>query len=177
MKEAIKLCTEALLHPFEGYHIRLPDGGCKSYPDPASPLGRGKFSKQEISSMTLEQLTQAGRPWTIGWGSTGPDVGPNTVWTREQADNRLESDVNKFVAGMLGLSPLLQNQLPRRQAAILSFCYNCGLGNYRISTLRRRVNEEDWSGASEEIKKWNKAQGIVLAGLTRRRSAESSFLR
>jgi GH24 family phage-related lysozyme (muramidase) len=177
MKEAIKFCTELLLHPFEGYHIKLPDGGCKSYPDPASPLARGKFSREQISQMTPEQLTEAGRPWTIGWGSTGPDIGPNTVWTREQADNRLEGDVNKFVTGMLGLSPTLQDQLPRRQAAILSFCYNCGLGNYRISTLRKRVNELDWFEASEEIKKWNKAKGIVLPGLTRRRQAESTLLK
>ena len=177
MKEAIKLCTEALLHPFEGYHQRLPDGSCKSYPDPASPLGRGRISRAQASQMSEEELTIAGHPWTIGWGTTGPDIGPNTVWTRQQADSRFEQSVSKFVSGMVGLSPDIVNALPRRQAAILSFCYNCGLGNYRISTLRRRVNEENWYEASQEILKWNKAQGMVLPGLTRRRQAESAFLR
>ena len=177
MKEAIKLCTEALLHPFEGYHVRLPDGGCKSYPDPASPLGRRAIPREVVAKMSYEELKTAGHPWTIGWGSTGSDIGPDTVWTRAQADSRFESHVAYFVEGMVALSPKLPQQLPRRIAAILSFCYNCGLGNYRISTLRKRVNELDWEGASQEILKWNKAQGRVLAGLTRRRQAESLFLK
>jgi len=61
-------------------------------------------------------------------------------------------------------------------AALISFCYNCGLGNYRISTLKKRVDAEDWEGAATEIVKWNKAAGRVLPGLTRRRQAEAVFL-
>jgi len=176
MKEAAELCVKALLHPFEGYHKRLPDGSCESYPDPASPLARGRFSKLEIASMTPDQLLKAGHPWTIGWGSTGPDIIPGLVWTREQADDRSIKDLQKFISGAIGLSPILVSEPPRRLAAITSFCYNCGLGNYRVSTLRRRVNEADWEGAYLEIQKWNKAQGIVLPGLTRRRLAEARFL-
>jgi lysozyme len=65
----------------------------------------------------------------------------------------------------------------RRLAALISFAYNCGLGNYRISTLRKRVIASDWDGAATEILKWNKAAGRVLPGLTRRRQAESMLLR
>jgi lysozyme len=176
IKEAVKLCTDALLHPFEGYHKKMSNGDCESYPDPASPLGRGLVSKAQAAAMTPEQLLKAGHPWTIGWGTTGPDIVPGLVWTRQQADERFESLLSKFVAGALSLSPDLINEPPRRLAAIISFCYNCGLGNYRISTLRKRVNQADWQGAYEEIQKWNKAQGIVLAGLTRRRLAEGRFL-
>ena len=177
MKAAVELCTKVLLHPFEGYHKRLPNGDCQSYPDPASPLARGKFSKAEVAQMTPEQLLKAGHPWTIGWGITGEDIVPNLVWTRQQADERFENILTKFVQGAIGLSPNLVNEPPRRLAAIISFCYNCGLGNYRISTLRRRVNEGDWDSAYHEIQKWNKAQGIVLPGLTRRRLAEANMLR
>lgn len=176
IKEAVKLCTGVLLHPFEGYHKKLPNGDCESYPDPASPLGRGAVSKFKVSQMSTEQLLKAGHPWTIGHGITGPDIVPGLVWTREQADERFESLLNKFVNGALTLSPNLINEPPRRLAAIISFCYNCGLGSYRISTLRKRVNQGDWDGAYEEIQKWNKAQGIVLPGLTRRRLAEGKFL-
>ncbi len=175
--QAVKLCTDALLHPFEGYHKKMSNGDCESYPDPASPLGRGLVSKAQAATMTPEQLLKAGHPWTIGWGTTGPDIVPGLVWTRSQADERFEVMLSKFVAGALSLSPDLINEPPRRLAAIISFCYNCGLGNYRISTLRKRVNQGDWNGAYEEIQKWNKAQGIVLNGLTRRRLAEGNFLR
>jgi len=154
LSEAIKIATESLIKPFEGYHKRLPDGSCKAYPDPGT----------------------GGHPWTIGWGSTGKDITPDTVWTKEQAQKALEEHVLYFLSGMLKLSPSLAYEQPRRIAAVLSFCYNCGLGNYRISTFKKRVDSKDWFGASEEILKWNKAAGRVLPGLTRRRKAESLLL-
>lgn len=155
MNEAVQLSTEGLIKPFEGYHKKLPDGGCLAYPDPGT----------------------GAEPWTIGWGSTGPDIRPGTTWSLEAAQSRLSAEVAHFAVGALKLSPKLRNAHPRRFAAIISFCYNCGLGNYRVSTLKRRVDAEDWAGAQEEIVKWNKAAGRVLRGLTIRRQAEAAMLR
>lgn len=155
IEEALYLTSEKLIKPFEGYHVRLPDGGCKAYPDPAT----------------------GGHPYTIGWGSTGPDVKPDTVWTEKQAADSLKSHVMYFMKGVVVLSPSLLKAEPRRIAAIISFCYNCGLGNYRISILRKRVNDEDWEGAAKEILKWDKAAGRKMRGLTRRRMAESEYLK
>ena len=155
LEQAIKLACEVLVKPFEGYHRKLPDGGCSAYPDPGT----------------------GGKPWTIGWGSTGPNIHQNTVWTRDQAEQDLQAHLRHFAFGSLGFSPNLINEPPRRFAAIISFTYNCGLGNYKISTLRKRVNEGDWSSAYTEIQKWNKAAGRVLPGLTRRRLAEANMLR
>lgn len=154
IEEAIKLATETLIKPFEGYHRRLPDGGCAAYPDPGT----------------------GAEPWTIGWGCTGPDIRPDTVWTLEQAQDRLEAEIRHFAHAVLKLSPSLANEQPRRFAAIISFAFNCGLGNYRISTLRKRVNSKDWAEAQKEIVKWNKAAGRVLKGLTIRRQAEARML-
>ena len=153
--EAIKIAREALCKPFEGYARRLPDGSCKAYPDPGT----------------------GGNPWTIGWGSTGPEVTPETIWTQQQAEDSLDKHLLYFCAGVLKLSPKLLHEPPRRLAAIISFAYNCGLGNYRISTLKKRVDAQDWAGACDEIVKWNKAAGRVMAGLTRRRQAEAALLR
>ena len=50
MKESVELCTKVLLHPFEGYHRKLPNGDCESYPDPASPLARGVYSKDQVAA-------------------------------------------------------------------------------------------------------------------------------
>lgn len=152
---AIKLAAEALVKPFEGYHRRLPDGGCTAYPDPGT----------------------GGVPWTIGWGSTGPGITPSTVWSLQQAQIALAEHLKTFAQGVVTLSPRLLREPDRRLAALISFSYNCGLGNYRISTLKKRVDAGDWDGACVEIVKWNKAAGRVMRGLTRRREAEALLLR
>lgn len=153
--EAISLSVTALIKPFEGYARRLPSGDCIAYPDPAT----------------------GGDPWTIGYGSTGSGIGPGTMWTKDQAEQRLQEHVEYFTQGLVRLSPKLLQASPRRFAAVLSWAYNCGLGNYRISTFKKRVDAGDWEGAATECLKWNKAAGRIMAGLTRRRQAESMFMR
>lgn len=155
IRDAIALSREALVKPFEGYHRRLPDGSCVAYPDPGT----------------------GGEPWTIGWGSTGPGIHPDTVWTVEMAQEALDRELMGKALGVLKYSPGLVDALDRRFAAIISFAYNCGLGNYRISTLRRKIDAQDWESAATEILKWNKAAGRVLPGLVKRRKAESQLLR
>ena len=154
LSEAIKIASEVLIKPFEGYHKRLADGGCTAYPDPGT----------------------GGHPWTIGWGATGKDIKPGTVWNKAQAEEALQHHILYFLSGVLKLSPSLAYESPRRIAAVISFAYNCGLGNYRISTFKKRVDSKDWFGAAHEILKWNKAAGRVLPGLTRRRKAEAELL-
>lgn len=153
--EALKIAKEVLVKPFEGYHRKLPNGDCRAYPDPGT----------------------GGVPWTIGWGCTGPDIKPDTVWTMAQAEKALDAELEHFALGLVRLSPTIKNEKPSRIAALISFCYNCGLGNYRISTLKKRVDKGDWTSAQEEIIKWNKAAGRVLPGLTRRRLAEAALLK
>lgn len=152
--KAIDIATTVLIKPFEGYHKKLPCGGCHAYPDPGT----------------------GGAPWTIGWGSTGKQISKDTVWTLQQAEEALRDHVLYFAAGVLKLSPTLAQAQPKQLAAVISFCYNCGLGNYKISTFKKRVDAQDWAGAREEIVKWNKAAGRILPGLTRRRQAEAALL-
>lgn len=58
--------------------------------------------------------------------------------------------------------------------ALVSWTFNVGCGNMGSSTLVRRLNagEAPNTVAAQELPKWNKAGGNVLAGLTRRRAAE-----
>ena len=155
MKEALDLACNVLIKPFEGLARRRPDGLVQAYPDPGS----------------------GGAPWTIGYGSTGPDITPQTVWTMQQCEEALDHHVQYFFVGLCKLSPTLRNAAPRRIASVLSWAYNCGLGNYRISTFKKRIDAEDWEGAATECVKWNKAAGKVLPGLTRRRVAEAAMMR
>ena len=154
-EEAKKLAKDVLIKPFEGLARLLPDGTVTSYPDPGTK----------------------GHPWTIGWGATGPDIQPGTIWTMAQCEDALDHHINYFYVGLCKLSPTFPNASPRRIAATVSWAYNCGLGNYRISTFKKRVDASDWDGAAVECLKWNKAAGRVLTGLTRRRAAEAALMR
>jgi lysozyme len=59
--------------------------------------------------------------------------------------------------------------------AMVSFAFNVGLGNLQSSTLRMKYNRADYQGAADEFLRWNKASGVILAGLVRRRAAERLF--
>ena len=155
LSTAINLCRRVFIEPFEGYARQLPDGRCQAYPDPATK----------------------GPPWTIGFGTTGPDVKPGVTWSRAYAEQRCDAHLIEFALGLIEQSHALVDATPQRFAAILSFAYNCGLRNYRISTLRKRVNERDWDSAAREMLKWDKAAGKRMKGLTQRRQAESVMLK
>ena len=154
-EEAKKLARDVLIKPFEGLARLLPDGNVTSYPDPGTK----------------------GHPWTIGWGATGPDIQPGTIWTMQQCIDALDHHITYFYVGLCKLSPTFPNASPRRIAAVTSWAYNCGLGNYRVSTFKKRIDVGDWDDAAMECVKWNKAAGRVLPGLTRRRAAEAALMR
>ena len=112
--------------------------------------------------------------WTIGWGTTEPIDGvkphEGMVITQKQADelliknlNGYENAVNEYVTYSIN-----QNQFD----ALVSFAYNCGNGALKTSTLLKKLNAGDVHGAANEFLRWNKANGKVLNGLTRRREAE-----
>jgi lysozyme len=50
------------------------------------------------------------------------------------------------------------------------------VARYRGSTLRRKIDEQDWDGAKEQLSLWVRGGGKVLPGLVRRRAAESALL-
>ncbi len=107
--------------------------------------------------------------WTIGYGHTG-SVSPDMEITAGEAEELLKKDLESFEAGVQKLltTPVTPNQF----AAMVCFAYNCGLGNFKQSTLLRCVNKHNIAGAADEFLRWDKAAGIVLPGLTRRRKAE-----
>lgn len=96
--------------------------------------------------------------------------------TREEGKTILKQDVaeaERFVNSFVKV-PLNQKQFD----ALVSFVFNIGAGNFRNSTLLRKLNEGDYDGASTEFLRWVRAGGRVLLGLQRRRAAERKmFLR
>jgi lysozyme len=71
--------------------------------------------------------------------------------------------------------PVLVTDPEGRLAAIVDFTFNLGTGRLQTSTLRRRVNQRDWAGAAQELRRWVYGGGKVLPGLVARREAEISL--
>lgn len=114
-----------------------------------------------------------GAPWTVGYGSTGPTVYPGRKVTLEEAEQLLRDDLGsaeKSVRNLVRVA-LTQGQFD----ALVSFTFNCGAGNLAESTLLRRVNKNQMGDAAKEFKRWDKAAGRVLPGLTKRRAAEAQL--
>ena len=121
-----------------------------------------------------------GLPITNGWGTTvdenGEPIPLGAVWTREKADRLFARDLARFsqkVAALLGSAPTTQNQFD----ALVSFAYNVGAGEggLKTSTLLRKHMAGDYAGAKAEFARWNKNDGKVLNGLTKRRAAEAGL--
>lgn len=111
-------------------------------------------------------------PWTIGYGSTS-GVTRNMVITEAQAEQMLAEDLVRFerIVERLVRVPLNQGQFD----ALVSFTYNVGEGNFTKSTLLRKLNAGDATGAAEQFSRWVNAGGKVLPGLVKRRAAERSL--
>lgn len=125
-------------------------------------------------------LCPAGVP-TIGYGSTYYADGRKVTLQ--------DSPIGETVASALLMHELEHTYLPsvlrqcpilatdeRKCNAIVDFVYNLGNGRLQTSTLKRKINAQDWEGAKEELMKWSKAGGKVLSGLLKRRQAECNFM-
>lgn len=117
--------------------------------------------------------------WTIGYGSTrfrGLRITKDTQpITQAEAQEQLEMDLIRSLAAAIRLSPVLVES-DERLGAIADFIYNLGQGAYARSTLRKRVDAQDWEGAKQEIVKWVWGGGRRLPGLLLRRNAEANYL-
>ena len=106
---------------------------------------------------------------TIGFGSTeGVKLG-DTISVPD-ALNRLEKDVRVAEDAVRSCVtvPLTQGEMD----AYTSLAFNIGSRAFCDSTLVKKLNEGDYRGACEEIKRWHFAGGKSLKGLVDRRAAE-----
>lgn len=140
-----------LVKKFEGLHKVTQEGDVRAYRCPA-----GK--------------------WTVGYGHTrGVKSGMRA--TVAQCNEMLIADLHEAgnaVRRYVNV-PLSQNQYD----ALVSFVFNLGEGNFKSSTLLKRLNQGRYEEVPAQIMRWNKARvdGAVteLRGLTRRRTAEAAL--
>lgn len=111
--------------------------------------------------------------WTIGWGRYGQDVKEGMVITQARADEMLLEDVyakaEQYVSNPR-YCPITDELNQNQFDALVSFCYNCGGGNLRDLCSGRTIDQ-----VATHIADYNKSSGTVLAGLVRRRQAETEL--
>ena len=111
---------------------------------------------------------------TIGYGHTGDDVTEGLTISQEDANDLLFDDVICFENGVNNLVEGLDLSQGMFDA-LVCFAYNVGLTNLKKSTLLKLLKDGKVLEASEEFIKWNKSNGKVLDGLTKRRAAEADL--
>ena len=111
---------------------------------------------------------------TIGYGHLCDPKHPPI--TEAEAEIYLAQDLVTALNASLRFCPVLATEPERRLAAIVDFTFNLGAGRLQTSTLRRRINQRDWSGATKELRRWVNGGGKVLPGLVVRRAAEIALV-
>ena len=104
----------------------------------------------------------------------GISVKKGDVITQQQAEELFTAIISRFESSVTRLirTDVTQNQYD----ALVSLCYNIGIGAFGGSTLLQLLNRGLPSGiVAEQFERWNKAGGKVVKGLTNRRKAEKEL--
>jgi lysozyme len=112
--------------------------------------------------------------WTIGVGHTSaagePRVTPGLTISKAQVDEILSRDLVQYETAVRSAVrvPLTQGQFD----ALVSLCFNIGVGGFKGSTVVKRLNAGDYKGAADAMLLWNKPKEII----GRRKSERAQFL-
>lgn len=108
--------------------------------------------------------------WTIGYGHTGAVDGKaiceGMTITEAKATELLKQDMKNFENAVTNAALTFEPN-ENQFSALVSFAFNCGAGN-----LKTLVKGRSAAVVAEKMLLYNKANGKVLNGLTRRRKAE-----
>lgn len=196
IEKSTDIALEQLIKPSEGKFRLRADGNYQSYADPASPLGQAlqkrglwqKYLRMEAEvPASLKGLS--GAPWTIGYGITGPNIGPDTVWTPAQVETSVRVEARKRI-DEVARRATPGSLTTGRLAALASILYNIGPGaagvkdglfqlksQPRASSLWINHQDGNYEAAAAQFDAWKKAGGKVMAGLVTRRNREEAVYR
>lgn len=104
-------------------------------------------------------------PIPAGWDRT---------LSMDEVNAILAKDLESFERGVLRLAPNLAGRQSKFDACV-SFSFNVGLGNFQRSTIRMKIQREEWDAAADAFLMWTKAGGKELPGLVKRRKGERSL--
>lgn len=135
---------------------------------------------QAFESLKLVAYYDQVKVLTIGYGTTNSvlpancKIVPGQCITEAKALEYLRlSLTNIFEPGVRNL--LKVNVTQNQFDALVDFAYNLGVAALAGSTLLKKLNAGDFAGAQKEFLKWNRAGGVPVRGLTRRRLDEAAL--
>ena len=140
---------------------------------PKRTNANGLLLIKSFEGLRLHAYRDAVGIWTIGYGTTR-GVRPGMRISEVEAEKFLQEDLTRFEQAINEAVqvPINDNQF----SALVSFTYNVGSGAFRSSTLLRLLNQrQSVHAVADQLPRWNRAGGRVLAGLTRRRNAERAL--
>ncbi|ECO4847830.1 lysozyme [Salmonella enterica] len=108
--------------------------------------------------------------WSVCYGHTGKDIMLGKTYTPAECKALLDKDLNAVARQ---INPYIKVPIPEAtRGALYSFAYNVGAGNFRASTLLRKINQGDINGACDQLRRWTYAGGKKWKGLVTRREIE-----
>lgn len=138
---------------------------------------KGLALLKTFEGLRTKAYRDGGGVWTIGFGHTAAAGAPipraGMEITAQDAMDILARDLGQYERGVsaaLKRSPT-QNQFD----AMVSLCFNIGVDAFQDSSIVRCFNAGDPQLAAERFLLWNKDNGKVIPGLTRRREAEKAL--
>lgn len=141
--------SSVLASVFEGCAQRGPDGRIYPYLD--------TLAKPPV--------------WTRAYGRTYGISAQSEPITRAQAVAELREGLARYGLRVAALCPPI-TAVPVLWAAVTDWAWNCGLGAFEASRLRRALAEQRWADALEHLRTPTTAGGVTYLGLQRRRKAE-----
>src|ERR1700691_4811721 len=135
--------------------------------------GNGLSLTEQFEGCELTAYQDQVGVWTIGYGHTGPDVVSGLTITQQQAQDFLAQDVGSAAACVNNSVTLQLSQ--DEFDALVDFVFNLGVGAFQSSTLLIDLNSGNTTAAATQFDLWDHAGGAVVAGLLRRRQAETAL--
>ncbi|CCJ07116.1 lysozyme [Methylocystis sp. SC2] len=135
--------------------------------------GRAKLMQRE--GVRTKAYRDSVGVWTIGVGHTAAAGPPHPVAgmeiSRAEVDRLLSRDLGQYENAVNGAVrvPLTQGQFD----ALVSFCFNIGIGGFKGSTVVKLLNKRNYRGAADAFMKWVKPPEIR----GRRESERQQFVR
>ena len=132
--------------------------------------GAGLTLTEQSEGLRLTAYQDSGGICTCGYGHT-KGVSPGTVCSPELAAEWLAADTQSAVnaVNQLVTVPLTQGEFD----ALVDFVFNLGATQFSKSTLLDVLNTGDYAAAALQFARWVSCDGKPLAGLLRRRQAET----
>lgn len=130
---------------------------------------QGLAFTESFESCKLIAYQDQGGVWTIAWGHTR-GVGKGLTCIQEQADQWAWEDIGFAEAAVNDL--VVVNLSQAEFDALVDFAFNVGNAAFAGSSMRKLLNEGDYTAAADEFAKWDHVKGVEVAGLLRRRLNE-----